>query len=369
MIHFVIGTRAQLFKMAPVMLECERRKLQWRWVYAAQHRETISETLKAFELPEPHYTVFDWDTEANTVSKFVYWFIKVNLSLFKGKKILGGYTGSEHVVLTHGDTSTTLWGALLGKIFRCKVMHVESGLRSFNLLKPFPEELNRVFTFRMTDYYACPGEWAMKNLEKHKGIKFNTQENTQIDTLRYGYKKSAQAKINLPNEKYAVVSIHRYENVTNKKQFEKIIFLLEEIAEKYKLLFVLHPVTQNQITKYNLRSRIERNPDIELRPRLEYLPFIKAIKNSEFVITDGGGNQEELYHLGKPTLIFRNETERQEGVGENAVLAKFNKNIIDEFVASYENYKREGNIKNIYPSKTIVSKIESYGLGGINESN
>ena len=320
------------------------------------------ETLETFNLPEPDYTVIDWDTEASTISKFLYWFVKVNFSLFRGKKILGGYTGAESVVLTHGDTNTTLWGALLGKLFRCKVMHVESGLRSFNLFKPFPEEMNRVLTFRLTDYYACPGEWAIENLEKRKGIKFNTEENTQIDTLRHGYKKSDDADIDLPKEKYAVVSIHRYENVTNKKQFEKIIGILERIAESYKLLFILHPVTKNQIEKYEFKKQLENNPQIDLLPRLEYLPFIKSIKNCEFVITDGGGNQEELYHLGKPTLILRNETERQEGLDHNAVLSKFDDEVIDDFVKNYETYKKEGSLKKVYPAKTIVDKLEEFGF-------
>src|SRR5690606_9821901 len=110
-------------------------------------------------------------------------------------------------------------------------------------------------------------------------------------------------------------SLHRYENIFKKERFEQIIEELEYIAGRFKLLIVQHPATFLQLDKFGFRKRLEGNENIRLLPRLEYLPFVKAVKNAEFVITDGGGNQEELYHMGKPTLIFRNETERQEGLG------------------------------------------------------
>src|SRR5438046_944123 len=102
MIHFVIGTRAQLFKMAPIMLECEKRGLDWRWVYTAQHKETIEETLRAFGLPQPAYTVVNWETEAKTMGKIWNWFLKMLLAVPKSRKILAGYTGKKNIVLTHG---------------------------------------------------------------------------------------------------------------------------------------------------------------------------------------------------------------------------------------------------------------------------
>jgi len=183
MIHFVIGTRAQLFKMAPVMLECQKRKLNWRWIYTAQHRDTIAQSLNTFGLPPPDYTVIKWDTEAKTMGKMSRWLFQMLPALLKGRKILGKYRGKNHIVVTHGDTITTWWAALLGKLYRCKVMHVEAGLRSFKLLDPFPEEINRLITSRLADYFIAPGESSMKNLRKYKGKKINTTFNTQADTI------------------------------------------------------------------------------------------------------------------------------------------------------------------------------------------
>ena len=358
MIHFVIGTRAQLFKMAPIMLECERQKLKWRWVYAAQHKETIQQTLDTFGLPKPEYTIVDWNTEAKTMGKIWLWFIKMMLALPKSNKILAGYTGKKNIVLTHGDTLTTWLGALMGKLTRTKVMHVESGLRSFNIWKPFPEEINRLITFRLSDYFASPGKWAVDNLKKYKGIKINTKMNTQVDTIKFGLDNCEKAKINLPKSKYVVASIHRYENIFKKERFEKIIEELEIISKKFAVLFVQHPATFIQLDKLSLRDRLDKNKNVKMLPRLEYLPFIKIIKHAEFVITDGGGNQEELYHMGKPTLIFRNETERQEGLGKTAVISKLDPEIIEKFIINYKKYRRDISFPKSSPSKIIVDKLK-----------
>lgn len=361
MIHFVIGTRAQLFKMAPIMLECEKRGLKWRWVYTAQHRDTVEATLKTFGLPEPDYTVVHWDTEAKTMGSMGRWFFKMLLSLGKSRRILAGYTGKKNIVLTHGDTFTTWFAALYAKLTRTKVMHVESGLRSFNLWKPFPEEINRLITFRLTDYYACPGQWAMDNLKKYKGVKINTGMNTQVDTIRFGLAHADSAKFKVPKQKYVVVSIHRYENIFKPKRFGQIISELEKIAKQFKVLIVQHPATAAQIDKLGYRRRLDKNKNIELLPRLEYLQFVKAAKHSEFVITDGGGNQEELYHMGKPTLLFRDETERQEGLGSTTVISKMDPSIINDFLRDYRKYKSDENIDSSFPSKIIVDNLVKYG--------
>src|SRR5207248_5944707 len=93
-IHFVVGTRAQLLKLAPVMLECERRELDWRWVYTAQHRDTIQETLATFGLPEPGFVVVAWDTEAKSIGRMSRWFARMLMSLTRSRRILAGRTGA-----------------------------------------------------------------------------------------------------------------------------------------------------------------------------------------------------------------------------------------------------------------------------------
>ncbi|MDX1765534.1 MAG: UDP-N-acetylglucosamine 2-epimerase [Candidatus Saccharimonadales bacterium] len=344
------------------MLECEKQNLQWRWVYTAQHKETIQATLDAFELPDPDYTVVHWNTEAKTMGKIWKWFFKILWNLPRSKKILGGYTGKEHIVLTHGDTLTTWLGALMGRLTRSKVMHVEAGLRSFNMFRPFPEEINRLITFRLANYYACPGDWAVKNLKKYKGVKINTGQNTQIDTLTYGLEHCERADVKLPKEKYVVVSIHRYENIFKEDRFEKIIVQLEKVARKFTLLFIQHPATNIQIDKLGYRGRLSKNKNIWMLSRQEYLPFIKLAKHSEFVIADGGGNQEELYHMGKPTLLFRDETERQEGLGTTAVISKLDPKVINDFTKNYKKYIHEPTANDDSPSVILVKALVDHGF-------
>lgn len=346
------------------MVECEKRGLKWRWVYAAMHRETIQETLDMFGLPPADYTIVKWDNEAKTIGKAVYWFSRMLAAVPRSRRILAGYTGKKHIVLTHGDTPVTPVGALIGRVTRTPVMHVESGLRSFKLFHPFPEEINRLITFRLANYYACPGDWAVANLKKYKGKKINTHENTQIDVLRFGLQHLDKASIKVPKQKYVVLSTHRYENVFNKKRFEKIIETAERVAEKYVVLMPGHPVTTGQLKKLGLKNRLDDNKNIKLLPRLEYLDFLKAIHGAEFVMTDGGGNQEELYHLGKPTLLLRDATERQEGIGTTAVLSKLDEKTINDFIKNYRKYQHKPTVNELSPAKIIVDAMAEYGRSG-----
>ena len=348
------------------MLECEKRGLKWRWVYTAQHKDTIQETLNTFGLPEPDYTVVHWETEAKTMGKIGKWFLKMLLALPNSRKILGSYTGNKHIVLTHGDTLTTWLAALMGRLTGTKVMHVEAGLRSFNLTKPFPEEINRLITFRLSNYYACPGQWAVDNLKKYKGEKINTEENTQIDTITFGLKNADKADYKIPKGKYVVASLHRYENIFKEDRFNLIVDGLEQVALTLPIYMVQHPATKEQLEKLPaIKDRITGNKNIHMLPRLEYLPFIKLIKHSEFVITDGGGNQEELYHMGKPTLLFRNETERQEGLGITALISKLDPKIIGDFIKNYKKFQHEPTayVAASSPSSIIVSWLQSKGFG------
>lgn len=345
------------------MQACIKGGLSWRWVYTAQHKETIQNSLDTFKLPAPDYTVMKWSTEAKTIGSMGKWLGTVLLALLKGKKILAGFVGKQHIVLTHGDTFSTWWGALLGKLNGCRVMHVEAGLRSFNLFKPFPEEINRLITFRLSDYYACPGDWACDNLAKYKGEKINTQMNTQIDALNFGIKLSEKSDFHPPKTKYVVASVHRYENIFNQDRFNKIIDLVELIAREYKVLFVQHPATAVQIEKLNLGGRFEKIRNLILLPRLEYLQFLKAVNHSEFVATDGGGNQEELYFMGKPTLLFRAESERQEGLGDTAVLSKYRVSVVKDFIQNYRKYSRPPVSVKTPPSERIVGFLKGKGYG------
>jgi UDP-N-acetylglucosamine 2-epimerase (non-hydrolysing) len=362
-IHFVVGTRAQLLKLAPVMLECERRGVAWRWVYTAQHRETISGILETFGLPQPAHVVVRWDTEAKSLRNMGRWFTRMLFALPRSRRILDGKTGGGNVLVTHGDTFTTWFGALFGRLTRTKVMHVESGLRSFDLRRPFPEEINRLVTFRLSNFYACPGQWAIANLTRYSGAKIDTGGNTQIDTLRFGLAHLTEAALAVPPTPYVVVSLHRYENIFNEERLRRIVSELLTVAKQFRIAFIRHPATELQLEKLGLDDALRADDAVDLLPRLDYLPFLKLVLDAEFVVSDGGGNQEELSYLGKPALLLRSETERTEGLGENAVLADLDAATIANFVRDYESYSRPPSLPEGSPSAVIVDFLQQRGFG------
>lgn len=356
-IAFILGTRAQIIKTAPLMKLMEEKNLSYRFVYTAQHRITIANLLRNFGLRDPDYTVVKWEREAKTIRLFLgSWLVRMIFALlFQRKRVLPFRKG---VIITHGDTATTLWGALLGKLTGNKVMHLESGLRSFNLFNPFPEELNRIITFYLSNIYVCPNSWAANNVRRFKGVKLNMGGNTQMDTLKIALHNIDAVELNIPTLKYFVASIHRYEHIFKKRTLFKVVDIIKVLSEKYRCIFVLHPATEKQLIKYRLINELKKE-NIEFYPRLDFFRFIKLIYHSEFVVTDGGSNQEELSYMGKPTLILRKYTERLEGLGQNAVLSKLNRNKVENFVNDYENYKRPVQNNTVSPSKRVLEWLEA----------
>lgn len=358
-IYIIIGTRAQFIKMAPVMLEMKERGLAYTLIYTVQHRENIQEIIEIYGLRNPDIDMFDGE-ESNTLGKGLKWMLEMLFkSLFKAKK----YLPEKGIVLTHGDTVTTWMAAIMGKRAGCKVAHVESGLRSFNLFSPFPEEISRLITFNFSDIYFCADKWAINNLKKYKGDKINIGANTMLDGVRFALKRSKKTYFDFQNRPYAIVSIHRYENIFKDRLTEVIIPYLKEISIKHKLVITLHPTTRERLKELNLYNKLAKDKNLELHERFDFVDWINVCNSAEFVISDGGSNQEELSYLGVPTLLFRDHTERKEGLGENVVLSMFDKGIIDEFVKNYKNYRRDPLFRKIHPSGRVVDYLISEGYG------
>jgi UDP-N-acetylglucosamine 2-epimerase (non-hydrolysing) len=338
MIHIVLGTKAQLIKMAPIMKKLTLKGVEYNFISTGQHKETIDDILTNFDIKKPDSQLYD-GRDITSIFSMLIWSFKILLgSFFKRRELFRN--DKNGIILVHGDTLSTVLGALMGKFTGLKVGHVESGLRSFNIFQPFPEEIFRKITFRLSDVMFCPGDWAVNNLTKYKGIKINTEINTLYDSLSFaGPSIDKISDIEIPSEKFAIVTLHRFENVKNKEILEKITGLLEIISQKINLIFILHQLTEKKLIRYGLMDRLKSNPKIEMRKRYDYFRFIKLITFSEFVISDGGSNQEECSYLGKPVLLFRNVTERNEGLGKNAVLSMFDLSIINDFLENYENRK------------------------------
>ncbi len=359
MIHVVIGTKAQLIKMAPLLKMFKMQGIEYNYVSTGQHKATVDDILANFEIKKPDYVLYD-GRDITSIFQMAVWFIKNIFKTIKDKKAI--FKNDPHgIVLVHGDTFSTLLGAVMGKFAGLKVAHVESGLRSFNLFHPFPEEITRILTFKLADYMFCPGEWAKNNLATYRGIKINTQINTLYDALKFALPAIENlSDVEIPIKPYAIATLHRFENVYNYEAICRIVAIVERISEKRHLLFILHKPTEMNLKKFSLYERLKNNPNIEFRERYDYFRFIKLMLKADFVVSDGGSNQEECFYLGKPIILLRKATERREGLGQNCVLSGYDNAIIDEFVENVEKYRFPPKEISISPAQVIIDACKQF---------
>ncbi len=358
MIHVFIGTKAQLIKMAPIMRELQDRNIDYNFVFSGQHQATIDDIRSEFGVKKPDYILYKGEDITGIIQMF-FWMIRVLLTTWRNRQAVWR-KDKRGIVLNHGDTFSTLLGSISAKLCGLDNAHVESGLRSYNILHPFPEEITRRLTFLLTDVYLAPGQWALKNLKRYNGVKIDTQYNTLIDALSTSSDTIQSIDIDIPAYKYGIVSTHRFENIFSKRKLERIVEIIEAASEQHRLLFILHKPTLKNLTKHNLYDRLANNPNIELRPRYSYFEFIKLVHHSSFVMTDGGSNQEECHFMGKPCVILRHATERQDGIGHNAELSKLQTSAIKSFLSNLEKYEKPVISAAKSPSSIIVDSISEY---------
>jgi UDP-N-acetylglucosamine 2-epimerase (non-hydrolysing) len=338
MIHIVLGTKAQLVKMAPVMVRLRERGAPYRLVHTGQHQRTMDEMLEEFHLPAPD-VVLHRGRDVVSLPQMALFAAKLLVrGLFARRAIFGD--DRHGLVLVHGDTLSTLVGALLGRVAGLRVGHVESGLRSGDWFHPFPEEITRLLVARLSHILYCPGAWAIDNVARLAAEKIDTGANTLADTLALA-SSHVRRTDHVPEEAFALVSLHRYENIFDRARLARLVGLVEEIAEERRLLFILHPPTERRLQRTGLYARLAANSRIELRPRYTYFDFVALLLRADFVVTDGGSIQEESSYIGIPCLLLRRATERREGIGANVVISHYDENVIRSFARDAAGYRRE----------------------------
>src|SRR5712692_2467934 len=361
MIICILGTRAQLIKMAPVIKELEKHNHQFYLVFTGQHKESMSELLNDFRISSPQRYLYQGHEITGTF-QMAKWFLAC---LWKAVRYADQYfpmpSDQRNIILIHGDTFSTLLGAIIGKLARTQVAHVESGLRSFNMLNPFPEEITRLLTFRLSNIAFCPGAWAYENMKYYKLLRINTQQNTIVDTLKYAVQAKNEYNDITQERDYGVFSIHRFENIFVKRRLRTIVKLLEKAATYYPIIFVLHPATKIRLERLGLLSRLEQNRAINLIPRMGYIRFIRLVSKARFVITDGGSNQEELSYLGIPTLLMRKVTERREGLNSTVALCNYDESLLIGFIDNLGKFAQTPALDiDVSPSQIIVNHLKSF---------
>ena len=363
MIHVAIGTKAQFIKMAPIILALQQKAAAFNLIDLGQHSMITRDLRDEFNLKSPDVTLSS-GKNVSRLGQGIRWlsgfFIKgLNHNWVKQHVFLN----RPGVCLIHGDTVSTLIALYLAKRAGLTVAHVEAGLRSFNIFEPFPEELVRLLAMRFADILYAPSAWARDNLVKmgygRKTVLISS--NTSMEAVFSSLSKSVDLGLGLKN--YALVTVHRMENIFSRQRLEFVLTLIERIARDIPVVFVQHPPTVNQMVKFGLQQRLERLRDVTLSHILSHAQFIHLLNRCEFVVTDGGSIQEESYYLGKPCLLLRKKTERMEGIGRNVVLGECTLEAAERFIREYPHlsHARDG-FAGIRPSQEIIDHITSLGL-------
>lgn len=308
MIAIIIGTRPEFIKILPLVKQLKKKKIKFRLIHTGQH---YSKNLSDIFLKEFKNIKIDFNLKVGSHTQS-----KQTALMMEGlEKILVNNVYTHAIV--YGDTNTALSGALVAsKISHIKLIHIEAGLRSFEV--NMPEETNRVIIDHISDYLFAPTKISKnflikENISKNKIFLTGNIIKDSIDTCRNLIKKNNLLKIlDIKKKNYFVVTIHRQENIENQKRLREIIKSLNIICEKYKksIIFSVHPKTKKKIKELNLSI----NKKINFIDPVNYKDFLYLLKNSFFVISDSGGIQEECCLLKIKLITLRTSTERQETI-------------------------------------------------------
>lgn len=301
----VIGTRPEAIKMAPVVSELKKRgDLQVQVVATSQHREMLKQIFSMFGIvPDFDLDVMEKNQNLETLTSKI--LIKIS-ELYEAEK--------PDVVLVQGDTTTVMAATLAAFYKKIPVGHVEAGLRTGDMMNPFPEELNRTLVSKMARWHFAPTEGSKDNLLKEN---INPSDiyvtgNTVIDALHHVQKKLIASSSTDVHMKSILVTCHRRENFG--EPLIRICTALLKIATDFPDMEIIFPVHPNPNVSSVVRERLSHQANINLKDPLDYVDLVRAMSNCHFVITDSGGIQEEAPALGKPVLVLREETERPEAV-------------------------------------------------------
>ena len=320
-ILLVIGTRPEAIKMAPLIIKLKNQHqfFNTKVCLTAQHRQMLDQVLDFFEIKADYdLDLMKPNQNLHTLTADIITAIKPVYDEFK-----------PDWVLVHGDTTTSTAAALAAFYSGAKVAHVEAGLRTFNKLAPFPEEMNRSITGRIADLHFAPTKASKQNLLNEAVAKetISITGNTVIDALKLGITKvneqsneivNLKSIINL-NKKIILVTGHRRENFGD--GFENICKALKVIAENnFDDVEIIYPVHLNPNVQNPVNKFLSNQPNIKLIQPLNYESFIWLMNKSYLIITDSGGVQEEAPSLGKPVLVMRDVTERPEAVDAGTVI-------------------------------------------------
>ncbi|MES2649958.1 MAG: UDP-N-acetylglucosamine 2-epimerase (non-hydrolyzing) [Bacteroidota bacterium] len=357
---FIFGTRPEAIKMAPLVIKGKelKEKFDIKICITGQHRSMLDQVMAFFELKA------DYDLDLMRPNQTL--FTITADALNKLEPVLDNY--KPDYVVVQGDTTTAFTGALAAYYKQVKVIHIEAGLRSGDKLSPFPEEINRRLAGVISDIHFAPTNKAKENLAlEHITQNVFVVGNPVIDALLIGLKK-VKANNAVYEEQFSyldsslkmiLVTGHRRESFG--EPFKEICYAIKEIAAQPGVE-VIYPVHLNPNVQQPVNEILGNISNIHLIAPLPYPELIWLMNKSYIILTDSGGIQEESPTLGKPVLVMRNVTERQEGVdaGTAKLVGNYGPDILRETLQLLQNdevYNKMAHAANPYGDGTTSEQI------------
>lgn len=311
-ICFILGTRPEIIKTSPVIKECEKRGLPFLVIHTGQHYSYEMDSLifKDLYMPDPGYRL-----EVGSGShgfQTAHMLEEIEATLVKEK---------PGVILVQGDTNSVLAGALASSKLHIKIGHIEAGLRSYD--KTMPEEINRILVDHMSEYLFAPTLKAKENLlrEGIESDKIFVTGNTIVDSILQnaeiaGEKSKILSHLELNDQKYFLLTLHRAENTDSKERLENILKGIKLIMEHYHIpiIWPLHPRTRTRLVDFNLWQWLQSFRDLRIIDPVGFLDFVRLQAEALLILTDSGGIQEESCILHIPCVTLRDNTERPESI-------------------------------------------------------
>ena len=355
----VFGTRPEAIKMAPLVKELKSRdEIECVVCVTAQHRQMLDQVMNTFDI-KPDYDL-NIMQQGQTLSGIT------SKALIGLEKVI--QKEQPNIVLVHGDTTTTLSGALAAYYSHVDVGHVEAGLRTWDKYSPFPEEMNRQMVGEIADMHFAPTENSKESLLKEgkNPKKIYVTGNTAIDALSTTVKSEYKNDILdwVGKDRLILITAHRRENLG--EPMRGMFKAIKRVVDEFDDVKAVYPVHLNPKVR-EVASEVLGNDDrIRLIDPLEVVDFHNFIAKSYLILTDSGGIQEEAPSLGKPVLVLRNTTERPEGIaaGTLKLAGTEEENIYKltkELLTNQEEYNRMSKASNPYgdgkASKRIADAI------------
>lgn len=356
-IVLIAGARPNFMKIAPILealkaFNSQEKKIEYALVHTGQHYDTkmSHDFFVQLNIPAPDVNLESGGgTQAEQTAAIMVRFEQYIVA------------NPGDLVIVVGDVTSTLACSIVAKKAGIPVAHVEAGIRSGDIR--MPEEVNRIVTDSISDYFFTTSRSANENLlrEGKKTEQIFFVGNTMIDTLNKNLirlrKPAFWDESGLENKKYLVLTLHRPSNVDNKAQLEKILQSILESAKGYKTVFPVHPRTRKNMQEFGITPDTSQ---VLLTDAMGYLEFNYLVKNSAGVITDSGGITEETTVMGIPCITLRDSTERPETctVGTNELIGT-NPGVIPEFVAKMVSGQwKKGAIPELWDGNTATRIVK-----------